>query len=231
MNFVWTALNKGTEPDLSLYFSRKTDPDSYKKDEDFYNMLDSIIGSTDTEYINYMIERFTQMSFNSPIKDKFETLDPSNTYDYLFSVEEEVVVVQDNLPMNVNVFLDKTADVSWINKIVHCYVNVSTQTLTVVGDATVHDLNMADNLSALITVEEGVTLRLQGALAAANFSFTLNIVNLPPFNINEIVTSMQSIAVPTWVSAEIREYWMYGSAVEKASAFVYNMVSNLKNGN
>jgi hypothetical protein len=171
LNVIWSILAKGNQP--SGEFSRRAPSGIYKQTETYTPVIDSLVPFGDNLLRSFRIEQLVQLVLSSDLRDRALELDPVNTYEKCALTFPAPSSTATPTEMDILFFEEAVEQTEgFLN--VHCTVNPTFMTLTT--EFGVETFSHTNNLSSLIDVAPGKTIRLQGTLPVSPFSFVITYI-------------------------------------------------------
>jgi hypothetical protein len=226
INIMWSVLNRG----MTCPTGRQVSAEAYTL-VDKYNVLhNTLVPGADVIYSSCCSEQLLQAILNSSYKDRLNSLDVLNTYEYPLAFPRALsTMTVSTAPVTVTILKDGSA-FKWVAAEFNIYVNPTASTASVTGLGKKKDYvySITDNLTSKIPLDVGLYMRMTGPLPAVPFN--VNVKCEVPFtrNLTEILIPVESV---TWYNAEYKKaYSAEVNPAEKAAILTFNLYEGITNG-
>ena len=221
INKIWAALSKGVlQRDLTQW--RRSSTQKYIEDNAQVQVIDVLVPFGDTLLRGFYIDELIRLLLVSDLRQQALDFDPVNTY--------EKCNMQRPLPGSTHDSPD--IDVAFMTSpsgflaqgqgdlLVECVVDPTLGTFTT--DFGVEDFTVANNLSSIINIAKGFSIRLSGAQPVSQYSFNIRYVVDPRVNWEHLLWSLAQLDI-TWTSEDLRQTWEEDfNWINRVSAVVLN---------
>jgi hypothetical protein len=221
INKIWAALSKGALQ-RQLYQWRRSSTQKYIEGSEQEQVIDVLVPFGDILLRSFSIDELIKLLLVSDLRQQALDFDPINTYEKSTMERPEPGSTHDS--DDIDVFFMTDPDAFLVqgqgDLIVECVVDPTVGTFTT--DFGVEDFTVTNNLSSIITIAEGFSLRLQGAQPVSQYSFKIRYVADPRIDWEHLIWSLSQLNIK-WTSEELRETWETDfNWINRVSAVVLN---------
>lgn len=215
INRVYSILMQGHDP-KSSYFQRAVDLSV--KSTSLMTLAEALVPPSDNpSYRAYAAEQLVQVCRHSLLAARLGEIDPVNTYANEFAPIVPATAVG-SLPAGVVMELaEPDMRHQWVDQLI-------TLSVDPLGVATINEVpvpfTVTANLTSVMPLVEGVTMRLRGILPPSTFSTTISLVRVPQRDLVALLERLRMADVP-WLTA-YTDYRSSRSVNDWLAAFVLN---------
>jgi hypothetical protein len=205
VNKIWTILAKGKEVSLSA-FGRKVSSNLYIASDTYIEMLDVLVPYNDNLLRAFRIEQLVQLLLLSSWRTQTLELDPINTYERATLTWPTAGGFYSSSPMTILMTSIPAAFVTKGTGIIEttCIINPA-GTITYDG-GTSKIFSYSNNLSSVVELYDGITIRLQGPLPVSSFSVNLTWVTELSTDWMGLLNNLTNLNLQ-WADADLRNCW------------------------
>jgi hypothetical protein len=225
INIIWSILAQGEDYD-PITMSRKASFRLFLPTTKYLDTLNILVPYKDQYLRSFQVEQVTKLIFRSVLRDRAAAYDPVNSYEKSTLAFPEPGDFHSDLPTGVRIkFLTSQDTLAEVGQVIYnCTVDPVGGTFTTA--AGVRTFTVTNNLSSVITIENGFKLRLQGDLGVVPFSFDIWYVANPQVNWPGILAAL-SRETHVWMDDELKKtydedpFW-----INKIAAVALHAVEN-----
>ena len=194
MNKVYSILVRGREKGSSHYRRAVDSTVAYSGWETAGELL--VPSSSEASYGNYMADQLIGICLKSNLNSLLASIDPLHTYDHGFGPIKASTTIG-ALPGDLALNLEEPSFYhTWIDKTIPITINANGAAIV---NGVPQSFTTENNLTSLIKLAEGVSMRVRGAIPVVPFNVVVTMARQPSRDLAVMTERLRKLDIP-WKS-------------------------------